>query len=233
MSLNNKIFINRCIKKHNHKYNYSLVKYKTLADKVTIICRKHGKFEQVAEYHMNGSGCQLCNKRGKNSGKEIIERFKKTHLDDYDYSLVDYKTTRTKVLIICKKHGKFLQTPMSHMNGSGCPICKNSKGEIKIRNYLLNTGLTFYQEYKFKNCFDKLKLPFDFYLPELNTVIEYDGVQHFQEIKQFGGFKRFKETKKRDEIKNKFCKENKINLIRIPFYYFSQIEEILKFKLRN
>jgi very-short-patch-repair endonuclease len=69
-----------------------------------------------------------------------------------------------------------------------------------------------------------LPLSFDFYLPEKNLLIELDGIQHFSPIKRFGGYERFELQKKLDSIKNQWCLENKIELVR-----FSKIEEIKEF----
>lgn len=68
-----------------------------------------------------------------------------------------------------------------------------------------------------KNVEAKLPLPFDFYLPELNICIEYDGEQHFKENRHFGGKEYLEKTKYHDQIKNEYCKNNNIKLIRIKY----------------
>ena len=85
---------------------------------------------------------------------------------------------------------------------------------------------------KFNNCRDKYPLPFDFYLIESNIAIEYDGIFHFEinkliKDKQIA-FKEFIETKKRDEIKNNYCENNNIYLLRINYLEFENIEKILE-----
>ena len=128
--LTNEEFINRANQKHNGKYNYSKTIYKNKRTNVIITCPIHGDFEQNPEVHLRGSGCPKCgksissNKRLK-SKETIIEEFKKAHGNKYNYSLVDYKGTDTKVKIICPIHGVFLQTPYEHKKGSGCPVCNN------------------------------------------------------------------------------------------------------------
>jgi len=89
------------------------------------------------------------------------------------------------------------------------------------------------KEYKFDNCKNKNPLPFDFYLPEHNICIEFDGEQHFKSISYFGGEKGFKNTQKNDLIKTSYCKENNIKLIRINYLEFKKIEEILNKNLVN
>ena len=85
--------------------------------------------------------------------------------------------------------------------------------------------ILFYKEYGFNDCkgVGNKKLRFDFYLPDYNTLIEYDGEQHFKPIEYFGGEEKYNILKNNDEIKNKYCKTHKINLIRIP-YTFSENE---------
>ena len=149
--------------------------------------------------------------------KTFISQSKKIHGDNYDYSLVNYKKSKEKVIIICKKHGEFKQTPNSHLKGNGCPICKESKGEKKIREFLIKNKITHTQQHIFNKCKNIQVLPFDFYLPDYNICIEYDGIQHFKPVKFFGGVKSFEIIKQNDLIKTKFCLLNNINLIRISY----------------
>lgn len=117
-------------------------------------------------------------------------------------------------------------TPNNLKNGYFCPICNESKGEKVIREYLEKNGLEFKQEYIFEDCKYKRSLPFDFYIKEYNLCIEYDGIQHF-EVSSYFGEKSFKDTQKRDKIKNDYCKNNNINLVRIPYWEIDNVENIL------
>ena len=119
--------IQEFVKKHGLKYDYSKVKFDKADDKVLIICPEHGEFIQSAYNHKNGSGCSECIGRKTYDTKIICEEFKKVHGDRYDYSKVEYKTAVSKVVIICKNHGPFMQTPSAHLNGRGCSICSNKK----------------------------------------------------------------------------------------------------------
>ena len=80
---------------------------------------------------------------------------------------------------------------------------------------------------RFKNCKDKNTLPFDFYIISKNICIEFDGEQHNNIIEYFGGKKGFRSRQRRDQIKNKFCKDNNISLVRIPYRDIDNIEQIL------
>jgi very-short-patch-repair endonuclease len=89
-----------------------------------------------------------------------------------------------------------------------------SKGENKISKILDEKNVKFIREKRFKDCRDKLPLPFDFYLPEYNTCIEYDGTQHYYEIKHWNDLNY---VKKHDKMKNDYCEEQEINLLRIKY----------------
>lgn len=232
VKLTTKKFIERCSLIHENKYDYSLTKYKNINNKVKIVCPTHGEFEQIANLHVNyGSGCPKChyNKISnikKFTTNDFVLLANKQHGEKYDYSFVNYVSSHDMVKIICREHGCFEQKSYIHLNGSGCPICKESKGEKAIRIYLLNNKIEFKQQKRFKECRDKKPLPFDFYIPKYNICIEYDGIQHFKPIKQFGGEYGLVERKRKDEIKNNFCEKNNIKLIRVS--YCDNVHEILK-----
>ncbi len=111
-------------------------------------------------------------------------------------------------------HGQFNQMPNAHLSGQGCPGCNLSKGEDRVEKYLQSNSIEYIRQYKFDECKNKKKLPFDFYLPDINLAIEYDGEQHFNPV--FGD-EAFIRTQFNDNIKNKFCDDNNIKLIRIKY----------------
>ena len=205
-------------KTHGDKYDYSSIQFKNVKTKMKIICPVHGVFEQLPSAHIKlKQGCPKCVGRDKTNNDFILEA-KKIHGNKYDYSMVDYLKSKTKVKIICPVHGMFNQTPNMHLRGNGCPICKESKGEKKIREYLVENNILFNQQHTFVNCKNIQVLPFDFYLPNHNICIEYDGIQHYKPINKFGGELGFLKIKHNDSIKTKFCLDNNIRLIRIPYY---------------
>lgn len=117
---------------------------------------------------------------------------------------------------------------------NGCPLCnKISNGEDEIYSYLSERGINFIKEHRFDGCKYKRKLPFDFYLPQYKMVIEYNGQQHYEPVKIFGGEENYKQTVIRDEIKKKYCEENNIKMITIPYWDFNNIETILDNELRS
>ena len=159
------------------------------------------------------------------------------HGNKYRYDKIKYKGVHTKIEIYCNKCKEyFWQTPNSHLNGSGCSNCFRSKGEEEVERHLLKNNTNFEAQKTFDNCKYKKLLRFDFYLPDYNICIEFDGIQHFQPT-QFAGMsskyaeKAFVKTKKNDSIKNRYCEDNGIKLIRIPYTEFDNIEEILEKEL--
>jgi len=216
-SLSKKDFIKKAKNIHGDKYDYTLVKYKNSKTKIRIICPYHGEFSQESNSHLLGNGCPSCGGVKKLNTLLFIKKAKNIHGDKYDYSLVKYKNIRTKVNIICKTHGMFDQIPSGHLDGKGCHICNDSKGERKIRTLLENNNIKYIFQKRFKDCKNINPLPFDFYLPDYNLCIEYDGIQHYKSINIWGGEKEFKLRQKRDQLKNEYCEKNNIRLIRIRY----------------
>jgi hypothetical protein len=233
-------FINKAKDKHNNYYDYSLVKYINATTKVQIICPKHGVFEQQPNNHLFGQRCIKCmgdsvRKARISNTEDFIEKSKKIHGNKYDYSLVKYKTGKDKVIIICPFHGEFLQTPFAHSSPSmkqGCPYCNVSKGEDEIEKYLIKNNIEYKNQYTFVDCINpktSKKLPFDFYLPKHNILIEYQGEQHYKKTgyfeKKCGGLEGLQY---RDNIKKEYCQKNSIKFIEISYKDFNNIKKILK-----
>jgi very-short-patch-repair endonuclease len=234
-------FVEKAKKVHGDAYNYFYTKYINTRTPVEILCPYHGFFYQIPSNHLRGATCKKCSiTRQKRlitkSMRYFIDRAKKVHGDKYEYNLINYVDLKTKVKIICKKHGGFQQTPSNHINGNGCPTCNESKGELRIRNFLIQNSIIFKRGEKFPNCRYKKRLSFDFYLPELNIMIEFDGRQHFGPV-SFGSLRgqsikeKYKLTQIRDKIKNDFCQKSGIKLIRIPYFKFDKIETTLNKEL--
>jgi hypothetical protein len=224
-SSNTTDFISKSISLHNQKFDYSLVKYCSAHKKVDIICSIHGPFKQTPSNHLKGHGCPNCTYNNSNI-EEFVSKANLTHNNKYSYNKAIYKTNKTKLTITCPNHGDFNQTPDKHLNRNyGCPICKESKGERRVRAFLESNLIDFKPQHTFIDCRLIDVLPFDFYLPEYNTCIEYNGIQHYEPVKFFGGVKKFKDQEKRDKQKEKYCKIQGINLIKIK--YNQNIENVL------
>ena len=220
---------------HNNFYNYENSIYEEKWKKIKIVCPEHGEFEQLLMNHLKGQGCPSCvpeKMKGYfiKDGEKFIEDCKKIHKGYYDYSLTEYDGALRKIKIICPKHGVFEQEARNHLKGMGCRYCSVSKGEKELEETLNKHNILFKQQKTFKGCFysKKDRLRFDFYIPEKNICIEYQGKQHYEPVKHWRGEKGFKNLKIRDQIKRDFCKENNIRLIEIPYTEFDNIESILQ-----
>jgi len=196
----------RFIEFHGNKYDYTQSQYKNLKTKIKIICPIHGEFWQKPSNHYR-LGCHKC--RGLFlTPAERLQKLKDIH---HDYEYPNFQNTRNKdfIEILCKKHGIFQQRYSDHLAGCGCPKCAESKGEARVRQFLEQNSIPFLQEFRVKNY------RFDFFLPLNNTMIEFDGIQHFQPVDFFGGEETFKNIKERDFNKNKICSESGLNIVRI------------------
>jgi len=119
-------FIIDAKKIHGDKYDYSSSLYTNAKTKLIIICPDHGEFEQTPNMHLNKRNCPRCAFPSKSNEQWLIDAIK-VHGDRYDYSKAKYTQARDKVTIICTEHGEFNQKANNHLNGAGCPNCKNRK----------------------------------------------------------------------------------------------------------
>lgn len=229
-------FVKKAKEIHGEMYDYSMVDFKNIDTKVEIYCKKCQKtFRQSPSKHIyRKQGCFGCFGTKQLTTEEFIAQSYEIHGDCYDYSEVKYINDNTKVDIICKVCGnKFSMKPTNHKWGrQGCPVCNSSRGEKEVAKVLDEYCVNYIREHKFQNCKNKRRLSFDFYLPNHNTCIEYQGRQHYEPIKHFGGEEKFKESQFRDEIKRAYCKEKEINLVEIPYWSFKNIEDILMKELK-
>lgn len=208
-------FLTEAIAVHGNKFQYDETTYVDTHTKMKIICPKHGEFWQTPKGHLLFD-CERCSyeMRGqmfRSNTNEFIEKARKVHGDKYDYSKTEYKTAKGKVVITCPIHGDFLQVPNYHLNGRGCPVCNNSRLEMKVMLFLNDKNIKYIYQYHNDNLG---KQTLDFYLPEQNLGVECQGKQHLG----FGGWSEnfnFSELYDRDVKKNKICSETGIKLIYI------------------
>ena len=239
-------FVFEANKIHNYKYNYELANYSGTTKKITIICPKHGEFEQMPVGHLSGKGCRKCSfeisaEKNRHSTEDFIQKAKVAHGNRYDYSKSIYQGDKIPLTIICPEHGEFEQIPSNHLQGAVCITCSQSrsKAEIAISEYLIKHRISFTQEATSKKIFENSlfllgyeRTMFDFFIPKKNLLIEFDGEGHFFPV-SWGGiskkkaYEKFIESEKRDRIKDQLVIQSKYDLIRIPFWKKNSINEIL------
>ncbi len=226
--------INKAIQKHGDKFDYSMVpKNATGEDIVNLSCATHGLVKYSLRQHINTkSGCPECAPTRKQTLNEIIARATKQWDSLYTYPTVqpNYKNTDFKLEVICKKHGSFYKKVYNHIGQKqGCPRCTRYIGEATIDKYLVDNNINFEVQKRFKDCINKKPLPFDFYIPDKNLLIEYDGTPHFKPIDIFGGQVYYEVIQKHDKIKTDYCLKEGITLERINYKenIINRLKEIL------
>ena len=235
LSLNE--FVRRSSIIHNNKYDYSLVDYRGYYIPVKIICPLHGVFEQKPDKHLSGSGCKLCGIEARRrqrmlSTEEFIRRSKEIHGDKYDYSKSIYVAALEKVEIICPRHGSFFQDAAAHMSGKGCLKCSESYGEKKIAKILQKHNIEHERQKRIwtenKGVKRRSFFAVDFFLPNENLIIEFNGLQHYKMIPYFHKDEhRFMKQIQRDDDLRQWCKDNNIALLEIRYNQIDNIEELL------
>lgn len=182
----------------------------------------------------NKYNCPNCNDFAKGrlkSNEMYIEQLYKEFNGEYE-AVDNYVNATTKIKVKHNCGCVFEVSPHKlFTRHTLCPMCNSSKGESKILSFLLEHDINFKKEYCIDGCKNKRTLIFDFAIfdnnNKLKMLIEYDGEQHFRPVDYFGGQKGYEETIKRDEIKNEFCQNNNILLLRIKYTDFGNLDKIL------
>ena len=228
-------FIKKAKHIHGNKYDYSKVKYVNSHTKVCIICPIHGEFWQTPASHLMGRNCPKCSKPCyKYTTEDFVKKAMEVHGDKYNYSKTNYIDAKTKVCIVCPKHGEFWQIPSEHIDGCGCKYCKESHLEGEIRNVLQKNDIKF--KYDVRDLEWLKPLTYDFFLPEHNIAIECQGEQHFRIIEHFGGKNDYDKRIERDKKKKILSEKNGIKLLYYSSYKYNneiitdtnQLIEIIK-----
>ncbi len=204
-------FVLKARKIHGNRYDYSAVDFDESTEYINIRCPEHGWYKQRPGSHLYGNKCTDCARNDSKLGKEeFVKKARIIHGDRYIYDKVIYVNNKTKVKITCVKHGDFLTKPNCHLsNKAGCPKCRESGGESAIRVFLEKNKIHYIKEY----IVPPYKYRYDYYLPDLNLLIEYHGLQHYRPVKRFGGEEAFKSVVVRDEHKKQIAKEKGFNYL--------------------
>lgn len=194
-------------------------------------CPIHGNQQMKIGNFLAGKRCPEC------ARDKLSEKFRKSpeqveveviELGGRIYNPNEYVNQYEKNLrIACPICGQTFTTSLmlfTQHGGQLCQECSNNEsyGARKVRKYLEDHNIEYDPEHWFPDCRDMRPLPFDFYLVDKNTIIEFDGAQHYAKDKP-----EYQKIHAHDEIKNKYCNDNGIKLIRIPYWRINKIEEIL------
>ena len=200
--------------------------------KVSLLHEECGETFEITpiKFKFRGTRCP-CQRNRTSWNTKNFKQAMLTHMGPDFTLLTEYKGLYEKSLVRHESCGnEFYITTRLLITRGKCPYCKSSRGETLVRDILNKLNIDFIEQYRDHNCKYKLKLSFDFYLPEYNTIIEYQGLQHYRYVPSFQSGKVFKEGQIRDDIKRKYCKDNNINLIEIP-YNEKNVEREIKTRL--
>lgn len=252
MTQNTEIFIRRAKAIHSDRYDYSKSVYVNNRQPLIITCPVHGDFLQSPNTHLDNHGCPYCKGdaerermlKGKaqnisvlqtKTAEEFISDAIRLHGDKYRYDKVEYISSKDKVLITCPGHGDFELTPNEHLSGRGCPKCRQSFGERRVGLFLERHDIKHKPQKKLYYIDEegiKRYFQVDFYLPNGNIVIEYNGEQHYMPVKTWEGVPGFLKQQKRDANLRRYCKKHGYRLIEIPYTELRHIDEILEQELK-
>ena len=208
--------------------------YQNIRTKVLCECLICGTEWKVTPSNLlNEHGCPTCAKESRRlffcKGRDDFVKELK-NISPSISIISDYTNAHTKIWCQCLVcNYKWQTTPHSLLKGSRCLNCASvSKGESRIMKVLDDMSIQYVQQKRFQDCRNIKPLPFDFFLPNYNLCIEYQGQQHYRSVGYFGGKDEFDLRRRRDEIKVKYCQDKKIDLLHIPYWQYNDIENIIK-----
>ena len=202
--------------------------YKNQKSVFTIFHKKCEKeFKRTASKILTSNNeCGVC---GSNIKRRLEDVQNEINSFSDEIEVVDYFGTDDVVVkhIVCETTVSRPMTELRKHRGFHCPKCKSSYGSRTIEKYLSEHKIDYIKEHVFPKCKNIKMLPFDFYLPDFNMCIEFDGEHHDRALHHWGGEEKFNRVQTNDNIKNVFCDENNIHLLRIKYKDQDKIEEIL------
>ena len=216
--------------------------YNGRTKRIRMRCTLHNIESNKTPYEvMQGKGCILCgaeklSKQNRVSEHVFIEELKNKYPKIQLVS--DYIAKTEYANFHCDQCGANWCDIAWYVTNRGCPRCNGSSTESQIGIILQQYKINYVPHYSFIDCKDQRALPFDYYLPECNVCIEYDGEQHYKSV-NFGGIsdedamKNLSVTQYHDSIKTKYCVEHNIPLIRIPYWEKNNLEKILLENLKQ
>ena len=230
-----------------HYPDYELLddEYHSCKEKMHFICHRHEdkgiQLNSIDNIVNNNHACKYCGYCNGGQKKmlakhQLIQLCESKHILYHDRYLENHQTI---IQYRCPHHKNngIQEMTLDHLRSSvvPCKYCQITSGEYQIKQFLDKNHIPYFFQHTFADCKYQRKLEFDFYLPTQNTVIEYDGKQHFQMMKygksEEENLSRFKLNQLRDEIKNQYCDMHHINLIRIPYWDYAHIDELLTHQL--
>ena len=244
-------FIRRSILKYGNKFDFSKTNFINIKTPVIIICPIHGEFSIIPDVFLAKQviyGCPECGNSKKGDWKriseeEFINQCEQTYgVGRFDFSRMNFIDMSQEVCIIChevdpitgKEHGEFWVSPTRFIhNNLGCPQCtsslKQSKGEYFVETFLRSHDISFESNVRNPNIQGRTQnyvlIDFCFAYSGKEIWIEYNGIQHYKYDKFYHkSDKDYFNQKQRDDNVRRYCKENNIVFIEIPYTYKNQLD---------
>lgn len=228
---------------HTNGVNVTIIdNFSNMKNKCLVKCDICGhEWKTVPSDLCRGHGCPRCNNSWKNRRKtkeEFINEMNVLYNNEYKYKIDDdYVRNRDFITYICPIHGEIKQLVYTHVKGNGCPLCKESGIEKRIRISFDKNNVKYKQWYK--NTWLGLQ-SLDFYIESKNIAIEVQGIEHFEINEFFGGEEGLKNNIERDERKKLLCKEHGVHLVyfldekNVKYLnqndvFFTKIEDLLEY----
>lgn len=207
------------------------VEFKGARSRVIVECEHGHKWNTLLSSIRVGYNCPKCSPNHRWDYDEVKE-----YVESFGYELLDttYKNCDEPLTLRCP-HGHVHTNTLAHFvhDGTRCSVCRESKGENNVRQFLEDNGIEYRRQERFDNCRFRIHLPFDFYIPSMNVCIEFDGEQHYIPV-DYSGKKTPLELQEdfelrmiKDHIKNVYCKQHNITLIRIPYWDKENVDTYL------
>lgn len=220
------------VKEYIEKYNYTLLtneeEYINSTEKIKVQCDKGHIYDTTFNKFKNGkTRCPYCAGNVRHTYEYVKE-----YIESFGYKLLsnNYVNANTHLKVQCDKGHTYKVKFGNFKTGYRCPYCDNSKGEKRIEDFLIKNNILFIPQKEYDNLLGLggRNLSYDFYLPDYNLLIEFQGIQHQEYRKGFQkDYSEFEKQLKHDERKRKYAKEHNINLLEIWYYDFDNIENIL------
>lgn len=218
----------------SEKCNFTILKDDANEQYKTIRCNRCGTVmtRSIVSILNTPTHCDCCNKYREGISHYTQEEIQ-VKLDEQfykEYELIEYHGVSKEALLKHKNCGFIFKirqlSDLFNGRNRGCPKCYQfkSKGEQSIMRFLEDNKIKYIPQKSFAPL-NKSKYRFDFFLPEFNLAIEYQGEQHFYNTHWFHD--DLNSTQKRDEVKRNYCKENNIELLEIPYWKYEKISQIL------
>ncbi|WP_050697720.1 hypothetical protein [Anaeromassilibacillus senegalensis] len=196
-----------------------LSEYTGRVNKITVRNQACGHvYSANAGNILRGSGCPICH--GMKDTKMFIDAIEQKYPGEYTI-IGEYKNNRTPIKVTHKCGYTWEVIPKDLLRSIRCPNCIKSKGELFVKNFLDSAGLSYKCQHIFPECRDSKPLPFDFVVEKDNHLfaIEFDGSQHFGNSNYWGDHLQRSKISLHDRLKNEYCTQHNIPLLRIPYWW--------------